>query len=932
MNIQKYIPFLLFFIALQSFGGNQINKNKFLPLKINTGESTWAIYKNSLSSAKYREQLTGVISSPEFKVTTDKITFQLCGWDGHPVKKKKNFVCLKNVQTGKILKQTFAPGSDSMQSFSWDTSKLIGRRVVFELHDGISDPSYAWIGVNNINAGKGFNIVFNGQAIPEEWKELFREDKKIENILGIPFYLLEPDESVFAESEDIEIDCNTKTDKIYLLGLINSIDQGEPLWAPPNTSNRFFIGNVIGTILIKYQDGTIDEVPLKLGYTAWWYSCANGSEPYKSDVKARKIRDEVLKVKFINRPKGQSNLLILKPRKKTIKSLVLKNNKAKVGYPLLTGITLDVGPSDILLPNKNTVSADESTIDFVSTENIDEENIKKELDKLRHTIYTCDADFKNIEPYKIPENFKGPKINFSGSVFADVITRIYYASMQDMDDKVDADGTFHTSTKNAAQFGMYTGFGTWFLNHGSYHNAAWSRDAGRVLMELGEFGYETQMWASCDWFNEKLMWYSAQFPGTNINGKPLPGHWVQNANKPAATRLIPMPAGFGNLENDGHGLMMMAQYKGWVATGKNTNYVQKSWTNLNEAAEYICWLFDNPEISHAETNRLYSDTEGEITKLSLYCDFPCWIGLLGYAEMADLIGETAKASRWSRYAARLEDGINNYYPKNDIIYGDIWDPKKAADWRYEHSALTPVILWADIKDFDMSTMPSVWLERSKRTYKRQINQCVPDFASGVSMGYGHGFISQGALLLDEMKDAAGLIEWLAKLTYFKGYKPYIIPESCEVDETGEWWHRTGDLGNAVQEAENLKSIRLMVGVEDLNFDKLRILPRLPAGFTNMVVENYPITTRSNGQPKKIFTDINFSRSPDKEIFKISSSEKLDSLSVRLGPYGNNISEVMVKINNETPISKNTFKSGDSKWVWIEDLNSTNDYRIEAAFL
>ncbi len=927
MNIQKSIPYLLLIIALQSFGKNPVNQNQFLPLKIKCGESTWAIYKNNLSSAKYREQLTGVISSPEFKATTDKITFQLCGWDGHPVKKKKNFVCLKDVKTGKILKQTFAPGSDFMQSFSWETTNLIGREVVFEVHDGISDGGYAWIAVNHINAGKDFNIVFKEKTIPKNWKELFKEDKKIERVLGIPFYLLKPDGSAFAGNEDVEIECNVNADKIYLLGLINSVDQGEPLWAPPNPSNRFFIGDVIGTILIKYLDGTTDEVPLIMGYTAWWYSCANGSEPYKSDAKARRIRDEVLKVKYVNRPKGQANLLVLKPQQKIIKSLVLKNNKAKIGYPLLTGITFEK-----IAESKSKNSIANSDVEWiknniVSTEKFDEKIIEKELDKLRHTIYTCNADFDNIKSYSIPANFKGPKMNFSGSVFADVITRIYYASMQDLDDKVDADGTFHTSTENAAQFGMYTGFGTWFLNHGSYHNDAWSRDAGRVLMELAEFGFETQMWASCNWFNEKLMWYPAQFPGTNINGKPLPGHWVQNANKPAAARVIPMPPGFGNLENDGHGLMMMAQYKGWIADGKTADYVLNSWTNFNEAAEYICWLFDNPEISHAETNRLYSDTEGEITKFSLYCDFPCWFGLLGYAEMADSIGETTKATRWRRYAAKLEDGINNYYPKDDIIYGDIWDAKKAADWRFEHSSLAPVILWADIKDFDMSTMPDAWFVRSTNTYNRQIKQCVPDFASGVSMGYAHGFITQGALLLDKMKDAAGLIEWLAKLTYFKGYKPYIIPESCEVDETGEWWHRTGDLGNAVQEAENLKSIRLMVGVEDLNPDKLRILPRLPAGFTNMVVENYLITSKNDGQIKKIFADMNFLRLPGKDIFKISASEKFDSLSVRLGPYDNNVTEVLIKVNNEIPVIKNTFISGDSKWVWIEELNSTNKYEI-----
>jgi len=373
---------------------------------------------------------------------------------------------------------------------------------------------------------------------------------------------------------------------------------------------------------------------------------------------------------------------------------------------------------------------------------------------------------------------------------------------------------------------------------------------------------------------------------------------------------------------------MMAQYKGWLADGKTKKYLENSWTNFNEAAEYICWLFDNSDISKAKENRLFSDTEGEISHYSLYCDFPCYLGMLGYAEMAEVIGKTNSAKRWRKYAAKLEDGFNNYYPKNDATYGDIWDAKKAADWRYEHSSLAPVILWADIHSFDMKEMPKDWLERSKRTYKRQIKQCVPEYASGVSMGYGHGFITQGALLLDEMKDSAELINWTAKLTYFKGYKPYIIPESCEVDETGKWWHRTGDLGNAVQEAENLKSIRLMVGVEDLDAEKIRILPRLPRDFTKLEVEKYPIMVSRNGKIKKEFIKfLSYERSPKKDIFKISLEDKLKSLAIRLGPYPLKTKEVKVRINGGKEFLKKTFTSGDSRWIWIKDLSTEKKYEI-----
>ncbi len=875
------------------------------------------------------ESATGILKSTNF-VFTGVLEFLIGGHsrgqDG--TRTLTNYVALYRDSDDTEIGRVEAPRNDAMSSaaiidFS-ATNELVYIKII-DNDDESQGAGWAWI------CADYFRVMAMEPANFKPIKFVGGSDD-ISYIFGKPFYLLPEKQSAFTQYTDVEIPCGISAKKIHLVGMVNSVDRGQPVWSPPNIYNRFFIGDTLGTITIKYENSTEDNVPLILGYTAWWYYGAHNSEPFLSDPEKQTLED-TLYVKYTGQPNGYANFLVLQPRTNIIEKIILKNNKSKEGFPMLTGLSfeaLDDETNTGGFPVVGVSSTETGTwlsAHSVTTETFYADFDDSQLDSLRETIYTRDEDFDDLIPYTIPENFKGAKINFSGSVTAEVITRIYYATTQDMDDKIDTNGLFHTSTKNATLFGAYEGFGYWVLNYGAYYNDAWSRDAGRLLMEIGELGYNTQMWESCDWFNDILMWYPAQYPGTNINGHPLPGHWVRNARKPGKQEQTPMPTGFGNLENDGHGLIMMAQYKGWIAAGKTADYVQNSWTNFNEAAEYICWLFDNPSISHAESNRLYSDSEGARNHFSLYCDFPCWLGMICYAEMADAIGETAKATRWRQYAAKLEDGINNFYPKNDATYGDIWNTDMAGGWAYKHSALAPVFLWADVHDLDLSTMPADWFARSTNTYNLQLTRCVPEYASGVAMGYGHGYITQSALLLDRMKDASGMIQWLAKLTYFNGQEPYIVPEACEVDENAKWWHRSTDLGNAVQEAENIKSIRLLVGVEDLNPDKLRILPRLPAGFTNMNVENYLITSKSDGQIKQIFADINFSRLWNEDIFKISASDKFDSLSVRLGPYENSVTQILVEVNSETPIITNTFVSGDSRWIWIEGLNSTNEYEI-----
>ena len=48
----------------------------------------------------------------------------------------------------------------------------------------------------------------------------------------------------------------------------------------------------------------------------------------------------------------------------------------------------------------------------------------------------------------------------------------------------------------------------------------------------------------------------------------------------------------------------------------------------------------------------------------------------------------------------------------------------------------------------------------------------------------------------------------------------------------------GDLGNGVQEGEIVKTLRIVMGVDDTQPDRLQFFPRMPYGWKEMDVEKY----------------------------------------------------------------------------------------------
>ena len=915
------------------------------PLRL-TPATTWAILERDgggrkvapyLSSLGGGERGTGVIVSPRFAVQTDVIRFDLCGHDGERGGRRANFAALRDARSGELLRQTLAAGRDPMTACQWDTRDLMGKEVVFELHDGLSADGFSWMGVNHIDAGPGFRVAFRCGPLPPGWHTGQTAGQGYIAACGVPFLGLPASQSAVPAGGSADVKCGFRARRIFLLGMINTWDHGSPVWGPlGDYSDRLFIGDLIGDLLVEYADAGHDTVPLRLGHTAWWFAdyIGNGAtEPFASDRRARAILEQALDIYPTGGSGGHAYLCAVRPRDKKIAALRIVDNPKKQGAPAITAITVDTDDvSNVLEPAMGAPAATERerrwlARHMVSGERPETAETWRRLDALRQLLYTSSQRLPAHVPLSVPAGFRGPRLRFAGAPTADLLTNIYYHSTQDMDDKVDADGAFHTSTKGAPSWGGYQGIGTWIAHQGAYYDHAWSRDLGRVLQELNELGYDADARACARWCDRWLSWFPQQYPRLSVKGKPVPGHWVRIINHPEWTQTPDMPPGFGNLENDGHGLIMLFHYRAWLHGGRRPDVVLAHWPAIREAAEYVCWLLDNPDISRAHDDVLFSDSEGGGQRASIYCDMPCWLGLKAYAEMAEAAGQRTETARWRQYADRLQRGIGRYYPARDPQYGDIWDPDKAAVWPFGHSVLAPVLIWPDYFGLDLSAMPPDWISRSRHTLQRQLARCRPDHASAVAMGYGQCFITQAALLLDEMGHASRCLERLADFTYYPRCKPYIVPEGCEVDPSGRWWRRTGDLGNGVQEGEAIKCVRIVLGIDDTQPACTLFVPRVPIGWSEARAEGYPVMTLEGDRVVRRSVNFNLRREGGRDRLAIRADGPLAAVRVRLGPYPAATRWVRASVNGRRQ-NVRAFRSGDSAWAWVEGSSGSRLLVIE----
>lgn len=709
---------------------------------------------------------------------------------------------------------------------------------------------------------------------------------------------------------------------LYVVGGYHSVDNGCPAWGTSNVSDIRFIGDSMGDLVITYTDGSSNTVPLIFGYTMWFHNnWQEPSMPFKGAA-ADKTLSDLLKssLRLLGAYEGEETCVFrVKLESKAIKNIQIIDNPDKNGEPVFQGAFLTAGDAGTLNRGKFTFNTGD---DFFAGHTIDSaegypDTVKNALDSVNRALLTYESDYTSAPVFRYPSDYTGSRVYFTGTSLAEIAGGVVYYNLANLIERTDADGFLHTSYDGAPSW-RYDGFGYWVENANSYYDSFYSRDGGRGILSMLQYGH-TETAAKAATFANDFMMY---FPENNITfmGEKVPGHYTVVVNQPLLYSTVLVPSAgwptqytesrfgadyrnLGNQETDGHGLMMLANYNVWKNQGASAEWVEDNWKYIREAADWILWCFDHPDLSFTKNGLLYAESEAGMMKYTLYCNMACYLGLCGYAEMAEAAGKTEEAVLWKACADDLHEAISKRLASKDAwissLSGFFHDPA--------------VTMMSDFYGFDTADMDPAWVMYSRNTYEKDIESAAAGGYFGASgIGYDHSMITQNALLLDQMSDASKLMENLSKLSYAPRLdSPYLVPEGISVDADAGIIRRQGDLGNLVQLAEALKCYAIAIGVSPVQNNTLKLMPRLPVSW-NLDIQGYSINNASGSVDMLVSYPKNGVQTAQITLHETSG---FDTVCFRFGPLPSDTTCAAAQINGVN-IPCELAASGDSVWAWV----------------
>ncbi len=971
-----------------------------------------------LDSQRKGEEKVGKITSPVFTIEAPFQRFFIAGADGTATGTNdghSTFLLLKSHPDGEVLREMRPPGTHLLCPANWNTADLMGRQVNLELVDGnpkIRPEGFAWIGFGDY---RQFTPSYED---PVKTEDLFGlsidSNNEIVCCRSLPFLISKPEGTgqttrVRAGHQET-IPVNSQCETLFVLGLINhGWDNGVAHWGEhpelrENRDDQVYIGRQIGTLDIVYTDGSKDEIPLIMGSTAFFYNFwvegpshivqKGCQEPFFSNPAMGKLLSETLRLKEseeASRPEARY-FLPIKPRAKTIQSLVVKDDPALRGRPIVTAVTLlnpdnkkDLKSFSSWLADRKDLKA---ALDLSSLPPLQEE-----ADRLGNALYMSDKDIpEHLDLLPFPEWLDGTQIQFlGGGVEGEMLTNMWTANLQLFHEKFDPQtGVFWESVpKIGPWYGGYNGFGTW-APVGVYwgQDLAFARCTDHyATVPLRHLNNQQRRDSFVDYVDHWLYFYRHDHDPKN--GPPNEGldlsrypsdaypNWSFVINGPLGMNrdIDPVP---GGQETCGHGATVVARWLSWRLSGAPTDgwmtdprdkvFGKSRWQSTFDAAEFIRWYMDfsgmDVMFSEGETTGWAGGPDdspwclipkGMATELdpmkrranyansNMYEPYPTWVccvGLRCSAQMADAMGKTEDAERWRAYASRLQAGMLRLLRDGDhnkpvwrvsphSVYPSLQDSLVHAWFAFYYDGYDP-LKW----DPNLTNV-------TRNTLRRQLSQPY-GHAPVLGYGYGQGWLTKAALMLDEMDDAGPLLWNMGKYAYDKNMDYadpsrdidwrrwlYIFPEGTNILPDGRW-HRIGDLSNGANEGPPMHALEICAGVDDTNPSNLRILPRVPEPLTGIEVKKCTTLVPSG----KGFQNARLSYSYKKASgFQLKSDLMLPNLAVRIGPFTKD-QALLVREKAQAPegIKKNTVSSGTYQkdaawWVWFEDIHNVDQLEI-----
>ena len=676
------------------------------------------------------------------------------------------------------------------------------------------------------------------------------------NVCGIPFGVSKNEKGVVEKLGDKPYAFGDSAEILYFLGMTSDSDFSSEWWSQNEVqydhSIRVFLGDRLARIHVTYTDRTEDLISVIFGVNCWNYNLyfrpkpeegllcfeAPYQEPFLSDKHAKVLLDRSLKLtenKSEDAYKASKFVFAYRPDPaKTIKEIAITKEdgkRANVAISAITGSTGEAVPAEI---------GEEKVVDrdfFLGRK------YYADLDRLMRRLYQFKDEIPAHDPKREIEGFDAPDITFTGTPEAEIFTNVYRYNIMDMAyKKLDDDGRSHTSTPGTANFSCYLGLGTYCTGRGSYGGHVWTRDVGRTLMEVVNAGYFDRAVKGAEYLEQLLYYPSVRFK--------IP-HWKRVANLIARDENDLFNEGN---ENDGHASVMLFMYSLFRKGAVSREWLIEHKPHLVAAADYYFWQKEHPAESNF-SDILYSHSEAS-TQIpggyDLFSNLISSLALLGYSRLFDAIGDDAYARKCLEFSGELRRGAEKHFMLDHPRFGRVYTDTTDDCWTYEYKRMVDLLIYSDLFGYDLAAGDPKLFDLMSRTFDAE-KEVYYAPCSARQMGYGQGYITQAAFMLDRFDELTACVEAAADMCYHHTDEPYIVPEGVIVHGSGRFWFRNSDLGNAVQQAETVKCARLIAGIDDICPEQgLRFVPRLPDGWQCVKVNGFSAAVAGGGHRKVDF--------------------------------------------------------------------------------
>lgn len=747
-----------------------------------------------------------------------------------------------------------------------------------------------------------------------------------------------------------------RVNAVYFLGMIHSIDIANGSWYSRKGDHGYshFVGDKAGEIVVHWSEGGTTAIPLVFGFNLWYgrpwdiiwhnapyspaegYRCKNADAELFGGAEApRQTIHEGLALVDGLRTMGSRScnaryVFAVDLGGRAVREIQVKGSPDLYGHPLISAVTLRTVSEDTSLCPLPALSREESNLEPLPLDAVRPEAFQARVAAIQRLLYAFIDELPVLREPEIPGGYFGPRYDFQGPREATYAASYLYRNGPECAAYLADSGTgCSSSTARKALFHYTEGAGFWRTEvpaFGSLDNwlklyaerkpgelpgrgSAWARGIGELLRESMALGYDKFVDSYLDWLDTRLF----------LDGTPP--HWVRTPGNPEHARQVRQVGDCreeGNRENDGHGICMWGRYMMWHWEGRPVSWNDdRRWKATEASANWIQWQLDTePIFPDRGKEVLYTESECAHGNYDIYSSYNCLHGLKLAIRMAAQLGRTNAVARWQPVYMRLRAGI-----LRDLVdaspVGPIWHTEANCDWQDHAHKLVHLQLATEgdtytplQDDAQGDDTERRYLEISRNSYRFLMREKNYDCLR--MYGYGQGMMLQSALLLDEMADAEQFLNLMVTYCYLPQLEGWAGPEGIIVHRSGKYYLPVnGYMGQDSHVADSVKALRVMLGVDDNDPRRLRLVPRFPATWRRMAIADYPVLTGTQRQKCRYV----YAREAARHTFEYAFENAVLSLRVRLGPLSPGTKVGRARWNNdETPAE--VLDSGDSRWVWV----------------